>query len=365
MEIGVFLPIAKGGFIVSRNVPPTWPTWALNRDVTLKCEAFGFDFALSMVKFRGFGGEIEYWDYSLDSFTLAAALAPITSRIRIIPSVTNLALHPAIAARMASTIEAICPGRFGLNIVSGWYKDEFNQMGLWPGDAHFENRYDYATEYVHILRSLWNTGSCTFNGQFFHLEDAKIKPMPSTSIPLVCAGQSGRGLRFTAECGERNFMIAGGNVNDIEADIEVLKKTTSGLQAEAAKVGRHVGTIGLFNIIAADTDAAAQARFEHIVAGADEAALRTLVGQAELDKSKGMSESLKKKSMFMGLPTLVGGYATVARYLDRLHAEASLEACMFAFPDFEHDIDLFQQHIHPRLESRRQRNAAPRAARLP
>ena len=75
MDIGVFLPIAKGGFIVSKNVPPTWPTWELNRDVTLKCEAFGFDFALSMVKFRGFGGETEYWDYSLDSFTLAAALA--------------------------------------------------------------------------------------------------------------------------------------------------------------------------------------------------------------------------------------------------------------------------------------------------
>ena len=193
MEIGVFLPIAKGGFIVSRNVPPTWPTWALNRDVTLKCEAFGFDFALSMVKFRGFGGTTEYWDHALDSFTLAAALAPITSRIQIIPSVTNLALHPAVAARMAATIEAICPGRFGLNIVSGWYKDEFNQMGLWPGDSHFESRYDYATEYVRVLRDLWDDGCCTFEGKYFHLNDARIKPAPSTFIPLVCAGQSGRG----------------------------------------------------------------------------------------------------------------------------------------------------------------------------
>ncbi|MFM7785379.1 MAG: LLM class flavin-dependent oxidoreductase [Gammaproteobacteria bacterium] len=360
MDIGVFLPIAKGGFIVSKNVPPTWPTWELNRDVTLKCEAFGFDFALSMVKFRGFGGETEYWDYSLDSFTLAASLAPVTSRIQIIPSVTNLALHPAVAARMAATIEAVCPGRFGLNIVSGWYKDEFNQMGLWPGDQHFETRYDYATEYVRVLRDLWSTGSCTFEGKFFQLHDARIKPMPSTFIPLVCAGQSGRGLRFTAECGERNFVIAGGNVNDIEADIGALRGITANLQAEAAKVGRNVGTIGLFNIIAADTDRAATARFQHIVDGADEAAIRTLVGQAELDKSEGMSESLKKKSMFMGLPTLVGGYATVANYLDRLHDEAKLEACMFAFPDFEHDIDGFQQHIHPRLASRKGRMGGPR-----
>jgi len=353
MEIGIFLPIAKGGFIVSRNVPPTWPTWALNRDVTLECERLGFDFALSMVKFRGFGGETEYWDHALDSFTLTAALAPVTRRIRLFPSVTTLSLHPAVAARMAATIEAVCPGRFGLNIVSGWYKDEFAQIGLWPGEEHFEQRYDYAAEYVQVLRSLWADGHCDFKGRHFQLEDARIKPVPATPIPLVCAGQSDRGIRFTAEHGERNFVIAGGNVDDIEADIRTLRGITSRLKAHAAERGREVGTIGLFNIIAADTDAAAHRRFEHIVAGADEQALATLVGQAELDRSEGMSESLKRKSMFMGLPTLVGGWQTVARYLDRLYAEAELAACMFAVPDFEHDIALFGEHILPRLESRR------------
>jgi pyrimidine oxygenase len=362
MEIGIFLPIAKGGFIISKNVPPTWPTWELNRDVTLQCESLGFDFALSMVKFRGFGGEVEYWDYSLDSFTLTACLAPLTKTIRLIPSVTLLTLHPAVAARMAATIEAACPGRFGLNIVSGWYKDEFRQMGLWPGDQHFEKRYDYATEYCRVLRDLWSTGRCDFKGEYFQLDDAAIKPQPSSYLPLVCAGQSGRGVRFTAECGDRNFIIAGGNLHDIEADIRAMRGITASLQDQARALGRKVGTIGLFNVIAADTDAAAAKRFEHIVAGADEAAIRNLVGQAELDKSEGMSESLKRKSMFMGLPTLVGGYSTVARYLDRLYAEAELDACMFAFPDFEHDIGLFGRHILPRLESRRGGEAAGGAA---
>lgn len=358
VEIGVFLPIAKGGFIISRNVPPTWPTWELNRDVTLKCEHHGFDFALSMVKFRGFGGETEYWDYALDSFTLTALLAPVTSRIRLIPSVTLLSLHPAVAARMAVTIEAACPGRFGLNIVSGWYKDEFAQMGLWPGDTHYERRYDYATEYTRILRDLWNTGECRFEGEFFRLPDARIKPKPSTYIPLVCAGQSGRGIRFTAECGDRNFIIAGGNTHDIDADVAAIRKVTDQLQSIAQPLRRKVGTISLFNVIGADTDEAAHRRFDNIVAGADEAAIRNLVGQAELDKSEGMSESLKKKSMFMGLPTLVGGWKTIATYLDRICFESKVEACMFAFPDFEHDIDTFVAHVLPRLESRSQRAAA-------
>ncbi|MEQ8388477.1 MAG: LLM class flavin-dependent oxidoreductase [Alphaproteobacteria bacterium] len=362
MEIGIFLPIAKGGFIVSKNVPETWPTWELNRDVTLRCEAMGFDFALSMVKFRGFGGETEYWDYSLDSFTLTASLAPLTSRIKLIPSVTNLSLHPAVAARMAVTIEAVCPGRFGLNIVSGWYKDEFKQMGLWPGDSHFEKRYDYASEYVTVLRDLWETGRCDFKGQFFQLDNAEIKPMPSTYIPLVCAGQSKKGIDFTAAKGDRNFVIAGGNTHDIESDIRTFHGITTELQKEARRLGRRVGTIGLFNVIAAETDEDAHKRFAHIVAGADEGALRNLVSQAELDESEGMSESLKRKSMFMGLPTLVGSYKTVADYLDRIYDEAHIDATMFAFPDFIGDLDNFRDHILPRLESRKPENMKTTAA---
>ncbi len=353
MEIGIFLPIAKGGFIISHNVPATWPTWELNRDVTLKCENLGFDFALSMVKFKGFGGETEYWDYALDSFTLTASLAPITSTIKLFPSVTNLSLHPAVAARMAATIEAVCPDRFGLNIVSGWYKDEFKQMGLWPGDEHFESRYDYATEYVSVLKDLWETGKSNFKGKYFEMDNAEIKPLPTTNIPLVCAGQSHRGIRFTAECGDRNFVIAGGNTNDVEADIQTFRSITDELQSIAKEVNRDVGTIALFNVITAETDKAAAERFEHIVAGADETAIANLGGHAELDKSEGMSESLKRKKMFMGLPTLVGGYKTTARYLDRIYDEAKVDACMFAFPDFENDIDTFGEHILPHMESRK------------
>lgn len=210
MEIGIFLPVAKGGFIVSGHTPPTWPTWELNRDVTLRADGHGFDFARSMVKFRGFGGPTRHWDIALDRFTLAAMLAPVTSRIRLVPSVTLLSHHPAVAARMAATIEATCPGRLGLTIVSGWHRDEFEPMGLGPGDSHFERRHDLAAEHVHVLRQLWETRRCSFKGTFFRMQDARIEPIPSTPIPLVCAGQSERGIRFAAKSGDSDFIIAGG-----------------------------------------------------------------------------------------------------------------------------------------------------------
>ena len=347
MELGIFLPIAKNGFIASKTSPQFMPTWELNRRVTQKCEALGFEFALSMIKFRGFGGDSEYWDYALDSYSLMAGLAPVTERIALIPSVATLTLHPAVAARMGVTLDAMSHGRFGLNIVSGWYRDEYRQMGLWPGDDHFDNRYDYATEYVTILRELWTTGRSSFKGKFFSLDDCSCQPGPTREPQIVCAGQSGRGLRFTAEMGDRNFVIG---------DVDVLKKIGVELETAARAGGRKVGIIGLFNVIAAATDEEANRRFDHFVDGADEDAIRCAMGQISLDSSEGMARSFKMKAMFMGLPTMVGSFNSVAAHLDRIAYETPAAAVMLAFPDFDEDLDNFGRHILPRLECRRAQN---------
>ena len=72
-----------------------------------------------MVKLRGFGGKSELWDHNLASFTPMASLAAATSRIKLLATVPTLAVPPAIAARMCSTIDSISNGRFGLNVITG------------------------------------------------------------------------------------------------------------------------------------------------------------------------------------------------------------------------------------------------------
>ena len=115
---------------------------------------------------------------------------------------------------------------------------------------------------------------------------------------------------------------------------------------------REVGTIALNNLFMAETDAEAQDYFEHIVDGADEGALANIIGQAELDSSEGMSRSLKASAMFMGLPTLVGSYQTIADYFDRIAEETDVVAVMLAFPDFTTDLSDFFKHVWPRLQCR-------------
>src|SRR2546423_3873849 len=87
MEIGVFIPIGNNGWLISSTSPQYTPSFDLNRDVVLRAERYGFDFALSMITLRGFGGKSRYWDDNLESFTLMAGLASITSRIELYATV--------------------------------------------------------------------------------------------------------------------------------------------------------------------------------------------------------------------------------------------------------------------------------------
>ena len=97
MEFGVFIPIGNNGWMISKNSPQYMPSFELNKEVVQKAEAYGFGFVLSMVKLRGFGGETEFWDHNLESFTLMAGLASVTEKIQLYASVATLTMNPAMA----------------------------------------------------------------------------------------------------------------------------------------------------------------------------------------------------------------------------------------------------------------------------
>ncbi|MEN9223808.1 MAG: LLM class flavin-dependent oxidoreductase, partial [Thermostichus sp. BF3_bins_97] len=87
LQFGVFIPIANNGWIISVNSPQYMPTFELNKQITLLAEQYGFEFVLSMIKWRGFKGETQFWDHALESFTLMAGLAAVTEKIHLYASV--------------------------------------------------------------------------------------------------------------------------------------------------------------------------------------------------------------------------------------------------------------------------------------
>ena len=107
MQVGIFLPIGNNGWLVSTASRQYKPSFDLNRAIVEMADRFGFDFALSMIKLHGFGGASQFWDYNLESFTLMAGLAAITSGIQLFATGAVLTMPPAIAARMSVTIDSI------------------------------------------------------------------------------------------------------------------------------------------------------------------------------------------------------------------------------------------------------------------
>jgi pyrimidine oxygenase len=352
MDIGIFIPIGNNGWLISTSSPQYKPTFELNKQVVLKAEHYGFDFALSMIKLRGFGGKSEFWDHNLESFTLMAGLAAVTRRIQLYASVAVLTIPPAIVARMTSTIDSISGGRFGVNIVSGWAKAEYDQMGLWPGEEHYNKRYDYSTEYVTILRELWESGTSNFKGRYFQMEDCKLSPQPQAYVKVVCAGQSPRGIEFGAGYGDYNFVAAKG-INTPTAHAA----TNAAMADAAAKTGRDVGNYVLFMVIADETDEAAMAKWRHYNDGADLDAMGWLAGQANADANAADSSTARQMAAPTGavnfnMGTLVGSYASVARLLDECAAVPATKGIMLVFDDFLIGLEQFGQRIQPLMKIR-------------
>ena len=353
MQLGIFIPIGNNGWLISTTSPQYKPSFDLNRTIVEKAEKFGFDFALSMIKLHGFGGPSRFWDYNLESFTLMAGLASVTTRIQLFATCAVLTMPPPFAARMATTIDSISHGRFGVNIISGWQRREYAQMGIWPGSEHYRRRYDYCAEYVTVMKELWGTGQSDFKGDFFQMDDCRCLPMPTAKIPVICAAQSDAGTKFAAKYADYNFCSSGG----LNAPTMVAPSAAR-LLAATKEAGTNCSALVLTMVIADETDDAAMAKWEHYKAGTDMEALAYRDAQASDDPSLDpLAGPNKRKTLGThGLPTqggvLVGSYASIARMLDELSEVPGVQGVMLTFDDFIIGMEQFGTRVLPLMRCR-------------
>jgi len=350
MRLGVFTPTGNNGWIPSATSPQYMPSHELTTSVLTRAEGYGFDFALCMVKLKGFGGPTRFWDYTLETFTAMSAAAAVTEKINLYCSVGILSYHPAMVARMAATIDDVAPGRFGINIVTGWNRDEYTQMGLWPGDDYYRDRYDYATEYVTILKQLWEDGVSNFKGTYFQLDDCRLGPRPAHKIELVAAGSSERGRRFAAELTDFNF-------TDASSGVDGLVEANAALAAATARTGRDVKSLVLRMVILDDTDEGARKKVDYYNEGSDVEALAYMSGNYALDNANADASSqtfAEKYGHLKAVPggggLLAGSPATVAEEINKLARVEGTGGILMSFDDYHDGLDRFGQEVVPLLD---------------
>lgn len=135
-------------------------------------------------------------DYpSLEAWTLATALLSRTERLRVGHMVLcNQFRHPAVLAKMATTLDHISAGRLQLGIGSGSIADEHERTGLPWGT--FAERSQRLGETLEILHQAFADERIDFSGQHFTVRDMPVKPGPvQRPRPPIVVG--GVGERYT------------------------------------------------------------------------------------------------------------------------------------------------------------------------
>ena len=347
LELGIFLPIGNNGFLMSETAPQYAPSFAMNKQITVLAENLGFDFVFSMSKWRGFGGATHFWDTTLESISLMTGLAAATSRIGIIATLQPVLFPPAVAAKMAATIDDISGGRFGINIVTGSFLDEYEQMGILPPD-YSKNRYRYAKEWLHCVKRLWTEESVTFDGEYFHLQDCRSSPKPVQQPHpfLICAGTSDEGFRFTAE--ECNYSFMNG------ITVDHTKQLSKRMKEMAAETGRSIKVATTLLPVLDETDAAAEKQWKHIQEGADKVALANLAGyysKGDRESSKNRILKMERDVSFAGR-MIPGSPAKLAAIIEELVVDGGVDSIQLLFPDYISGIKTFHAEVMPLLQRR-------------
>jgi alkanesulfonate monooxygenase SsuD/methylene tetrahydromethanopterin reductase-like flavin-dependent oxidoreductase (luciferase family) len=128
-----------------------------------------------------------------DAWTLLAALAASTGRVRLGPLVASTAFHPpGLIARMAATIDELAGGRFVLGLGAGWNETEFRAFGI-PFDR-LVSRFEESFE---IIRRLLAGERVSFEGRFQRVEDAVLMPRPARPVPMMIGTAGPRMLEIT------------------------------------------------------------------------------------------------------------------------------------------------------------------------
>jgi len=128
-------------------------------------------------------------------WTMLAALAASTSRIRLGPLVAATAFHaPPMLAKLAATADEISGGRLILGLGAGWNETEFRAFGF-----PFDHRISRFEEAFTIVRTLLREGSIDFDGKYFQARDCELLPKPSRpgGPPLMVGSVGPRMLEIT------------------------------------------------------------------------------------------------------------------------------------------------------------------------
>lgn len=349
-KVGIFSPNCSGGLAVT-TIKERWgASWADNLALARLADDVGIDFLLPIARWIGYGGATNFHESVLDPVVWAAGILAGTRRITAFSTVHTAFTHPLVAAKQLATVDAIAPGRAGLNIVAGWNKPEYETFGVNLPEDH-DDRYALAQEWWDIVRHVWSAPErFDHDGRFFHLRHVEGSPKPADGgIPVLNAGSSTQGRDFAARNADFAFTVVAGPEDGRGVVVTV---TT----AARDRYQREMGVFTLGHVVCRPTASEAE---EYLHYYAEEHAdweavdnLMALQGLHAQSFTKEMLQTFRGRFAaghgscpLVGTPDMVAG--EIARF-----AEAGFAGMTVAFVDYVGELSYFAQEVLPRLEDK-------------
>ena len=137
----------------------------------------------------------------VEGWTILAMAAASTSGLTVGTFVVNVMnRHPAVLARMASTLQIASGGRLILGIGIGGHPKEHAAYGMAFPEA--KERAARLEEAIAVLRALWTGGPVTRPSPFYPLEEAVGFPVPTPPPPIIIGGETPAGARLAGRIGD-------------------------------------------------------------------------------------------------------------------------------------------------------------------
>lgn len=152
----------------------------------------------------------------LEAWTLLAALAVRTERIRLGPMVTAQSYrNPALLAKIAAGVDVMSKGRLDFGLGAGWKDVEYRAYNYEFPDA--PTRVTQMIETLEICTRMWKEERATYQGKHYRIENALCSPKPTqTPLPIWIGGSKPRVMRAAAKYGHAfNITVSASAPSDL------------------------------------------------------------------------------------------------------------------------------------------------------
>ncbi|GAA1830464.1 LLM class flavin-dependent oxidoreductase [Pseudonocardia ailaonensis] len=344
-KLGVFAPNVSGGMIMSHAETGFRVTWDQQLEIARAADRGGLDAVVPVGRWTGFGGDTNFNGVCFETYTWAAGLAQATENIAIFTTTHLPTVHPIVAAKMATTIDHISGGRFGMNLVMGWFTPEMEMFGR--AQLEHDRRYEFGQEWLDFAMRLWNeTEPFDVDGEFFtsHGAHGYPRPVQAPRPALLNAGSSPRGQRFAAQ----NV-----DINLIALPTEQVPDYVGRIKSTAQD--DHQRDIDVWTyclVICRETEKEARRVQQDIIDRGDWAGAKNVMDVLGVQSPSFATQITEMQERFIagwGGPNVVGTPEQVAEQLAE-YEEAGLTGAVFGFLDYARETPEFCDEVLPILQ---------------